>query len=39
MRMGAGDALSFPGLMNGLAGIGLHLLGPDDGGDLPTLIT
>jgi len=39
MRMGARDALSFPGLMNGLAAIGLHLLGPDDGGDLPTLIT
>jgi len=39
MTMGAGDALSFPGLMNGLAGIGLHLLAPDDDGDLLTLIT
>ena len=38
MRMGAGDALSFPGLMNGLAGIGLHLLGPDDDLALPALI-
>jgi len=38
--MGASaDALHFPGLMNGLAGIGLHLLGPDDDLDLPTLIT